>query len=128
MTHRLTIPIPPGEWISANDRMHWAEKAKRTKALRARGKAYARALGLHRAGLEVVHVAAWIGYPRGGKADPANAGPTVKALIDGLTDAGVWPDDDSEHVIGPDYRRGPVTGRAGWHEVQLVLTPQGIPW
>jgi hypothetical protein len=51
--------------------------------------------------LGTTHVAAFIGYPRNGKADPANAAPTVKALIDGMVDAGVWPDDDSTYVIGP---------------------------
>lgn len=31
--------------------------------------------------------------------DPMNFYPTVKALIDGLTTAGFWPDDDARHVL-----------------------------
>lgn len=122
----LTIDIPPNEWMSANDRGHWAAKAKRTRALRHRA-----AWAARQARLTVptpVLVVAHIGYPRNGKADPGNAAPTVKALLDGLTDAGVWPDDDSTHVIGPDYRRGPKTDRAGWHAVTLTFTQQHVPF
>lgn len=117
----LTIDISDAEWMSANDRMHWAVKAKRTKALRAKTRLLARHLKPARG---PVHVTAFIAYPRAGKADPGNASPTVKAILDGLTDAGYWPDDDHRHVIGPDYRRGPDTRTKGLHRVRLVLTPQ----
>lgn len=74
------------------------------------------------------HVAAFIGYLRKGTADPSNAAPTVKALIDGLTDAGLWPDDDSTHVIGPTYLRDPKSPTPGHYTVRLVLTSQEVPW
>lgn len=32
------------------------------------------------------------------KRDPHNWTPTVKAIVDGLVDAGVWPDDNSDWV------------------------------
>lgn len=105
----VTFTIPAYLWMSANDRMHWAEKARRTKHLRTMG----RFCGISRHA--TTHVAAFIGYPRNGRADPANAAPTVKALIDGMVDAGVWPDDDSTHVIGPTYLRDKASG-------------QEIPW
>lgn len=120
----LTFTIPPDLWLSANDRMHWAPKAKRTAALRQLGYVTARAEKVH--GLGPTHVAAFIGYLRGGRADPANCG-VVKPLIDGMTDAGVWPDDDSTHVIGPTYLRDPKTTN-GAYSVRLVLTEQDIPW
>ena len=119
----LDFTIPDALWLSANDRMHWAEKARRTKALRQIG-AWADDLPT---GLGATHVAAFIGYPRNGKADPANAAPTVKALIDGMVDAGVWPDDDSTHVLGPTYLRDPKT-TDGTYSVRLVLTSQEVPW
>ncbi|GEB17188.1 hypothetical protein GUY44_12060 [Pimelobacter simplex] len=121
----LTFSIPNDLWLSANDRRHWADNAKRTRELRMLGRA-----GVVRAfprGLGTTHVAAFIGYPRNSKADPSNAFPTVKALIDGLVDAGVWPDDDSTHVIGPTYLRGNKCD-PNTHTVRLVLTPQEIPW
>ena len=35
-TQTLTIEIPSNEWLSANGRYHWAERSRRTRALRAR--------------------------------------------------------------------------------------------
>lgn len=122
----LTFTIPADMWLSANDRLHWAPKAKRTAFLRTTGKftAIRHMVPAH----DVTHVAAFIGYLRNGKADPANSGPTIKALIDGMTDAGVWVDDDSTHVIGPTYLRDPKSPTPGHYTVRLVLTPQEIPW
>lgn len=121
----LEFTIPDALWISANDRHHWADKARRTKQLRHMGWAVARAAQLGQLG--TTHVAAFIGYPRNGRADPANAAPSIKALIDGITDAGVWPDDDSTYVIGPTPLRGPKSP-PGIHTVRLVLTPQALPF
>lgn len=121
----LRFAITPDLWRTANDRLHWAPAAKRNKALREMGCATARFQRVRDLG--PTHVAAFIGYTRNGKADPANAAPTVKALIDGMVDAGVWPDDDSTYVIGPTYLRDPKTAD-GTYSVRLVLTPQDIPW
>lgn len=126
MSTTLTFTIPATWWLSANDRMHWAPKAKRTTYLRDLGCLVA--IGQRVPEYDVAHVAAFIGYTRNGKADPANASPTVKALIDGMVDAGVWPDDDSTHVIGPTYLRGPKSPTPGHYTVRLVLTPQEVPW
>jgi crossover junction endodeoxyribonuclease RusA len=123
----VAFTIPADLWLSANDRRHWADKAKRTKGLRQLGY-YELPNELLSANLGTTHVAAFIGYPRNGRVDPANAAPTVKALIDGMVDAGVWPDDDSTYVIGPTYLRDKASGQAGVHTVRLVLTPQDIPW
>lgn len=121
----LTFSIPAELWLSANQRMHWAPKAKSTRRLREMG----RAQGFRTRTFDgPTHVAAFIGYTRNGTADPANAAPTIKALIDGMTDAGVWPDDDSTHVIGPTYLRDPKSPTPGHYTVRLVLTPQEVPW
>ena len=122
----LTFTIPADWWLSANDRMHWAPKGERTRWLRRLGKSVA--ITSETPTFEATHVAAFIGYLRNGKADPANAAPTVKALIDGMTDAGVWPDDDSTHVLGPTYLRDPKSPTPGHYTVRLVLTEQAIPW
>ena len=121
----LTFTIPAELWLSANQRLHWAPKSKRTAWLRKLGYLTARDEKLEDVG--TAHVAAFIGYPRNGKADPANAAPTIKALIDGLVDAGVWPDDDHTHVIGPTCLRDPKSGD-GAYRVRLVLTLQEVPW
>lgn len=123
MTTQLTFSIPRAWWMSANQRLHWADKMRRTRNLRQLAATTAR--GMQPVG--TVHVAAYIGYLTGGKADPANAS-VVKPLLDGLTDAGLWPDDDSTHVIGPTYLRDPKSTKAGHYTVRLVLTPQEVPW
>lgn len=122
----LTITIPHREWISANGKYHWGDRATRVKRLRRRGRLEAR-----RNGILPVHpvlVVALIQYATSGRADPANAAPTVKALIDGLTDAGVWPDDDSSHVIGPMFKRAAGKCQKGTHVINLQLIPQEVPF
>ena len=127
MREQVTILVPKALFLSLNDRHgHWAPSAEATQALRLLGKHAARraGLGTH----QTTHVAAFIGYLRAGKADPSNAAPTVKALIDGMVDAGVWPDDDHTHVIGPTYLRGPKSTEKDKYVIRLVLTDQEVPW
>lgn len=120
----LTILIPESEWLSANGRFHWAAKARRTKALRQRGFMAAKQAKVD--SFQTLHVTAFVQYPTGGRADPANSAPTAKALIDGLVDAGVLPDDDSTHLVGLDFRRDLGRCQRGWHRVRLVLTDQEV--
>lgn len=123
----LTLDIPEHLWMSSNERRHWAVTMKRTKELRERAGYQARLQLAVTAG--PVLVTAFIQYPRNGRADPSNASPTVKPILDGITDAGIWADDDSETVIGPDFRReASATGVKGLHRVRLVLTPQEVPF
>jgi hypothetical protein len=53
-----------------------------------------------------VHITAFITKKRGGRYDPNNLWPTIKAIVDGIVDAGLLHDDDHVHVIGPDMRHG----------------------
>lgn len=124
MTTELTFTIPKSIFMSANDRPHWAKKMRDTRDLRRMGLLMGREVEPQ----TTSHVAAFIGYLRAGTADPSNAAPTVKALIDGMTDAGVWPDDDSTHVIGPTYLRDPKSATKDHYTVRLVLTEQEVPW
>ena len=45
----------------------------------------------------------------------------VKAILDALTDTGFWPDDDSKHLIGPDYRGGEPSSRKGWYRITIRI-------
>lgn len=126
MTNEIVLEIAPALWHTSNDRLHWAVKAKKTKHIRALAQLEARRAKL--TPVRTVHVCAWIGYPTRSKADPSNAAPVVKAALDGLTDAGIWTDDDSDHVIAVEYRRDATTKRRGLHTVRLTLTEQTIPW
>ncbi|MBW3068935.1 hypothetical protein GZ998_05335 [Actinomyces sp. 594] len=65
-----------------------------------------------------------IRYPKGTgpKADPPNASPTTKALLDGLVNAGLLTDDNASVVVVQAFCRGPNTRRQGVHEVVLTAT------
>ncbi|MGJ9487090.1 hypothetical protein ACRQFN_09305 [Actinotignum sp. GS-2025e] len=125
--YTISFNINKHQWLTSNGRYHYMDKARRTKQLRRRAFYEARAKNYHAhldkpVFTEPVEVVAAIGYPTAGKADPPNAAPTVKALLDGLTDAELWPDDDSKHVARTSYERGPDTRMAGIHRVTLTIT------
>lgn len=114
-----TLDFPrPDEWISANERTHWAVKAAKTRAWRQAAAVHARAARIPRLDRATVLVEpCWTSRRR---LDPANLAPTAKACLDGLTDAGVWLDDDSEHVLAVTFARGPhVKGMA---RLRLTIT------
>jgi crossover junction endodeoxyribonuclease RusA len=119
----LIIDIPKGLWITENGShgSFWAVSRKR-RALKELG--YLRCLNMARGvRFERAHVTAFVQYPSNNRADPANAAPSAKPIIDGFTHAGLWPDDDSLHVLGPDFRREPgTTGVPGVHRIRFVIT------
>lgn len=117
MIHTISVDVHATYWLTSNQRHHWAVKARRTATVRMLARHAARGLPV----VERCRVTAAIGYPTASKADPSNAAPTVKACLDGLTDAGVWPDDDSRHVLAVTYVRGPETRRRGMYHVVIQI-------
>lgn len=120
---RIVLDVPAGEWLSSNQRLHWAQKARRTRSIRTRAFLVGRALLADkvigpRPGK--THVSVLVGYPSARKADPPNAYPAVKAAIDGLVDAGIFPDDNSEHV-SLSFDRDPVKAPSGSYLLTLTL-------
>ncbi|WP_140489815.1 hypothetical protein [Bifidobacterium sp. UTBIF-68] len=115
--------------MTSNSRLHWSEKARHTAKLRRYafmlGRSVMNARGLSGPVFDRCVVDVSVMYPRQGRADPANVSPVVKPLLDGLTDAGFWPDDDSAHVMAVTYRRDPVKSRYGTHMVTLTITEAG---
>lgn len=91
---------PPAKCLTMNQRLHWAAKAKLSREWRDAAK-----WGAHEFRgrtqtkqqppcLVTVHVPV-VGNRR---RDPHNWFPTVKPIVDGLVDAGLWPDDTPEWV------------------------------
>lgn len=122
--HTLTIQVPPNLWLTANQRIHWSTRMRRTKMLRAYAASEARIHGLAGRRLGPCVVTAVIGYPTATRADPANAAPTVKAIIDGLVDARVWDDDDHLHIPSVAFERDPNKAPKGTHTVTLIIQEQ----
>jgi len=116
----LLVRLGRPEWYSLNDRIHHYKRARIAKAVRGKAAMLARA---HLAPVTgPCTVTAHIAYPRSGRADPHNAA-VVKHILDGLTDAGIWADDDSTHIPAVAYRRDPTTGTTGLWQVRLTITP-----
>lgn len=98
------LDIPPGDLINANERLHWAVRARRTADLKADAARVARAARVPR--LERVRVVGVVHPPDRRRRDPHNLYPTLKAYIDGIVQAGVLIDDDSQHLVSVAMRLG----------------------
>lgn len=106
---QLRITVNPGDVLpTANGREHWRRKAALTRHWRALAMVLARReLNTGRwQRLDRAHITITLDWPDQRRRDPANWSPLAKAIVDGLVDAGVLPDDDHRHVTGPDLRRG----------------------
>ncbi len=110
----------PCGWLSANHRQHHMARARLVRAWRSAARWNARAEQLPR-GLDRIHIELTFHQPagRGRTRDVMNLAPTAKAVIDGLTDYGLTPDDSNRYVIGPDLRAG-EPGKPG---VTITITP-----
>ena len=104
----LKFELDRKQMISANDRLHFQKKAKITKFLRQLAYYEGRNILLDYFGLpfnekKPCKVIVWIFAPTNRKYDPPNWSPTSKALLDGLTDANFWTD-DNYHSGNKKYR------------------------
>lgn len=99
------------DWISANDRLHWAKKARLTKTWRDAGLVYARRERLPR--LDRAEIRVHVHKTTARKFDPANLAPVAKACVDGFVDYGLLEDDSAEYLDGPDMRAGEKQTQAG---------------
>lgn len=116
--HVLIIKANGLKWLNAND-SHKSIFAKRAlaKEWRTMASIYARASGVP--SYESAHVLALIHRRDNSLADVLNWSDTVKPIIDGLTDAGCWPNDDNEHLT-VDLRPGEPWAKSG---VTLIIVP-----
>lgn len=89
----------PDKRLSLNDREHWAVKARKAKAWRDRATWAAQGVPMRDRCKPRSFVEVTFPVKQNRRRDPHNAIATVKPIIDGLVDAGVWPDDTDEYVI-----------------------------
>lgn len=96
------LPLTRSKIITANEKKHWAGRARLTKHLRQWGYLLGReGEGVARLGLTHARVEFEFAYPDRRRRDRSNLAPTVKALMDGLIDAGLLPDDADRFLDGP---------------------------
>lgn len=110
------------EMLNANDRPHWAQKAKITAYLRQIGRLKAQEGKSIRYSKErpcglIVAIYA----PSKRRMDPPNFYPTVKALVDGMTDAGLWTDDNHEVIQYMTFEYGGLSGIDGKYKIVIEV-------
>lgn len=105
---RLWLPPPDTtkKWINLNDRNHWGKKSPLTRYWRGVAREKAAAVGFcGEFAFAFPHVTAFMCFGDNRRRDVHNYMPTVKACVDGCTDAGWWLDDRDGILTGPDMRR-----------------------
>lgn len=118
-----TILIPaPTKWMNANQRHgHWSERSGPTKLWRDAAKVLAHQARIP--ALDRVTITATVHRPdRRRNADAHNRYPTVKAVVDGLVDAGVLPDDCDRHLVSLTIQAGASVDKRRYPLGVLELT------
>lgn len=118
----VDVEAPAGApLLNANHRRHYRVKARMVRAWRRAAKTAALELGPLPT---PVHVTVLVHRrSRAGRWDAGNYAPTAKAVLDGIVDAGVIPDDNNAHVVGPDLRPGEPWADGG---VTVILEPHHV--
>lgn len=119
----LPVPLvgekPP---LTANQRLHHMEKARRTKLVREHVAWRARQAGIGPQDYVIVQLHYQPGDHR--RRDPSNLVPTQKPAVDGLVDAGVVPDDTPRYVgelMPVIHEPGPWAARHMWLTVSVAI-------
>ena len=106
------LPVDPALLVSGNRRVHWSERARLARHWRHLGYITAhqhRILGYRT--YARAHITVTFTFPTRHRRDVGNLTThVVKPLVDGIVDAGLLPDDDDAHLVGPDLRRDPTPG------------------
>ena len=114
---RVIIPTVPDSELGSNGRLHWAVKARKVKQLREYVGYVARENAPPEPITGPVVLTISVGWPKGRKRhDDDNMVSLMKAVIDGLTDAGFWADDRLVTIARPIVQRtwGEWGDAAGW--------------
>lgn len=116
----LHFEIPQSLFVSQNHRLHFRAKADKTAELRLLGRATG---SCHDRVDTPCRMSVDIGWPDKRLRDRSNAAPTLKALLDGLVDAGVLSADDDNHIVSETYTSH-VAGDRGRIHFHITLTPE----
>ena len=119
--HEIDLPLHKGKPpLTLNQRLHWSEKARRTKMIRqvVAWRAAALKLGL------CEHISVSMHYAPGDnrwRREGDNLVASMKPAVDALVDAGIVVDDDPRHVttIMPAIHPGPGRRRL-WLSIHIT--------
>ena len=124
MTATIGLALSKANILTSNQRLHWADKARRTQTIRDMAHVWARherPAKMQAATLEVV--VAWPPLKR--VRDAHNIQPSAKAAIDGCMDYGLLPGDDDRYLKAVTFtaadRPATLPGVAAY--MTLIFTP-----
>jgi crossover junction endodeoxyribonuclease RusA len=101
--------------ISSNDRLHYQAKAKLISNLRRLGASESRfKVNIPFSDKKPCTCKIWTYSPTKRRYDPPNFYPTVKALIDGMTDSKVWTDDNYKVIRLISFEHGGLSGNKNY--------------
>lgn len=106
----IVLDLPRDLWFTSNDlpNMHYMARSQKAASVRALAAIAAKAAG--ETPVDRCRITVTASLPTARRFDPTNiAGTVSKHAIDGFTDAGLWEDDNSEHVVFVGFQRGPKT-------------------
>lgn len=98
------VLTPPCAFINANQRLNHYRRNDLTQTWRRLAAATVNS-GWHPEHYKRAHITIAYRFATNHRREVSNLQPTSKAIVDGLVDAGLIPDDDDTHVVGPDNRR-----------------------
>lgn len=111
----FVYPIPREILLNSNGVYHYRVKGLRVKLLRSIGEKIGSKQRQKTFDKYVVEV--YVYPPTKRRLDPPNLYPTVKPLIDGMTDAHIWDDDDWKHM---DYMKFKYGGESGMKDMFIL--------
>ena len=124
---KLDVPSQAVSALSGNRRGSTRSYRQTAAVSRLREQAYYLARSLKNSGTTIehpTHCVAWLTFPTTRRRDSANFQGAIKPIIDGIVSAGLLPDDDILHLVGPDMRIDPATRTSpGVVHIELKFTP-----
>ena len=124
---KLDVPSQAVSALSGNRRGSTRSCRQTAAVSRLREQAYYLARSLKNSGTAIkhpTHCVAMLAFPTSRRRDSANFQGALKPVIDGIVSAGLLPDDDILHLVGPDVRIDPATRTSpGVVHIELKFTP-----
>lgn len=110
------------QMINSNDRLHYHKQAKITKQLKYLAKADIRPKDKDSFSESCpCQVVVTVFSPTKRRLDPPNLYPTVKALIDGYTEGGLWIDDNYKIIQRLSFEYGGLSGIKGKYKIAIDI-------
>lgn len=111
--------IPRALVLNSNVKTGWQAKSRIARQLRERAGWTMRGAGLVASKHNTIVLKVTIEIDQRRQFDPPNYAPTLKPLIDGMTDAGLWTDDNGDIITAVVFTRG--EGKAAKGTIRVTL-------